>query len=240
MTSVASQEYLISEGPPPNGDGIDWWTGESKLRELVMSKDVALREAHHRVSNSLQIIGSILALQARDVQSDDARMHLRDAQQRILAVATAQREISGTRNGRRAEIGAYLSRLCETLASSLIDESRPVRLVLQAQAGTASSDELSALGAIVAELVINALKHAFVDDTIERQIVVAWTPGQSNWKLSVRDNGTANSNRNSSPLTSGHGAKIVAALASQLCGRVETSIEPNGTTVSISGEGSLS
>jgi len=210
------------------------------LRERAMSKDIALREAHHRVSNSLQIIASILAMQARDVQSDDARMHLRDAQRRVLSVAAVQREISGTNDGRGAEIGPYLSRLCATLASSLIDDLHPVRLVVRAKAGTASSDNLSALGAIVTELVINALKHAFVDDAIERHIVVSWTPGRSVWQLLVRDNGTANSNHARSQPGSGQGRRIVEALASQLNGRIERWIEPNGTTVSIVGEGSLS
>lgn len=61
--------------------------------------------------------------------------------------------------------------------------------------------------------------------------VVAWTPSLFNWQLSVRDNGTANSNRDGGHLTSGQVTRIVEALASQLGGRVETSIEPDGTTI---------
>ena len=59
------------------------------------------------------------------------------------------------------EIGPYLSKLCDSLAKSMVGERRPVSIKVQATSGAATSSEAVSLGLIVTELVINALKHAF-------------------------------------------------------------------------------
>jgi two-component sensor histidine kinase len=59
------------------------------------------------------------------------------------------------------EIGPYLSKLCDSLAKSMIGERRPLSLSVQATGGAATSSDALSLGLIVTELVINALKHAF-------------------------------------------------------------------------------
>jgi PAS domain S-box-containing protein len=63
---------------------------ELQLRELMQEKDMLLQEMQHRVSNSLQIIASILLLKARTVQSEETRLQLEDAHQRVLSVAAVQ------------------------------------------------------------------------------------------------------------------------------------------------------
>ena len=98
------------------------------------------------------------------MQSEETRLHLRDAHQRVMSVAAVQQQLLASSHGEPIEIGPYLSRLCEALAASMTDDSRPVSLKVQAEGGTASSAEAGSIGLIVTELVINAFKHAFVDD----------------------------------------------------------------------------
>ena len=57
----------------------------------------------------------------------------------------------------------YLSRLCETLATSMIEDNRPVTLKVTGEGGNATSRQAESLGLITTELVMNALKHAFSD-----------------------------------------------------------------------------
>jgi chemotaxis protein methyltransferase CheR len=121
---------------------------EREKDELLKQKEVLLQEMQHRVANSLQIIASILLLKARTVQSEEIRMHLQDAHQRVLSVANES-----------IEIGPYLSKLCDSLAKSMIGDRRPLSLSVQATGGAATSSEAVSLGLIVTELVINALKH---------------------------------------------------------------------------------
>jgi PAS domain S-box-containing protein len=145
-------------------DVTDRRAAECEIAELLQQKETLLQEMQHRVANSLQIIASILLLKARTVQSEETRLHLRDAYQRVMSVAAVQQQLLASNPGEPIEIGPYLSRLCETLAASMTDDSRPISLKVQVEGGTASSAEMASIGLIATELVINAFKHAFVDD----------------------------------------------------------------------------
>jgi two-component sensor histidine kinase len=204
---------------------------EREKDELLRQKEVLLREMQHRVANSLQIIASILLLKARTVQSEETRLHLQDAHQRVMSVAAVQQHLQASGSGDRLEIGPYLSKLCESLAVSMIGETRPVSVTVRAKGGTAVSDQAVSLGLIVTELVINALKHAFPLGG-EGQVIVSYEDDGAAWKLSVSDNGMGKPDRDGEARP-GLGTSIVQALAQQLDACVETASGPKGTTVSI-------
>jgi two-component sensor histidine kinase len=216
-------------------DVTDRRAAECEITELLQQKETLLQEMQHRVANSLQIIAGILLLKARTVQSEETRLHLRDAQQRVLSVAAVQQLLLASSHGAPIEIGPYLSRLCETLAASMTDGSRPISLKVQAEGGTASSAEAVSIGLIVTELVINAFKHAFVGDQTAGLLVVAYEAAETGWRLAVSDNGIATPKgyRDLDTATPGLGTIIVEALAKQLDACVEVVTNPHGTTVSI-------
>ena len=143
----------------------------------------------HRVANSLQIIASILLLKARTVQSEETRLHLQDAHRRVMSVAAVQQHLQASGHGEHFPIAPYLSRLCETLAASMIGEDRPIRVEVQAGAADVSSTEAVSIGLIVTELVINALKHAFGQPSVAGLIVVSYEVAEAGWRLTVSDNG---------------------------------------------------
>jgi chemotaxis protein methyltransferase CheR len=103
--------------------------------DLVLQKEMLLREMQHRVLNSLQIIASILMLKARAVASDETCQHLQDAHQRILSVAAVQQHLHNYGPHDPIAIGTYLRELCASLANSMISESRPVLLQVTADEG---------------------------------------------------------------------------------------------------------
>jgi two-component sensor histidine kinase len=208
---------------------------EREIAELLQQKETLLQEMQHRVANSLQIIAGILLLKARTVQSEETRLHLMDAHQRVMSVAAVQQHLFASRHGEPLEIGPYLSRLCETLAASMTDDSRPISLKVQAEGGMASSAEAVSIGLIVTELVINTFKHAFVGDRTAGFLVVAYEATETGWRLAVSDNGIGKpkGHLNLEKTTPGLGTIIVEALAKQLDARVEVVRNPHGTTVSI-------
>ncbi|HET8918422.1 MAG TPA: histidine kinase dimerization/phosphoacceptor domain -containing protein [Xanthobacteraceae bacterium] len=216
-------------------DVTDRRAAECEITKLLQQKETLLQEMQHRVANSLQIIASILLLKARAVQSEETRLHLRDAYQRVMSVAAVQQQLLAASHGEPIEIGPYLSRLCEALAASMTDDSRPISLKVQAEGGTASSAEAVSIGLIVTELVINAFKHAFVDDRAASLIVVAYEATETSWRLAVSDNGigTSEGHLKLDKPPSGLGTIIVEALAKQLDARVEVVRNPKGTTASI-------
>jgi len=210
---------------------------ERDLTELLQQKEMLLQEMQHRVANSLQIIAAILLLKARTVQSEETRLHLRDAHQRVMSVAAVQQQLLASTPGVPIEMGSYLSRLCDSLAASLVDESRPISLRVHAEGSTASSAEAVSIGLIATELVINAFKHAFPGERASGSIEVAYEAAESSWRLAVSDNGIgagpAKGPSGVEKPNPGLGTIIVEALAKQLDARVKISRNPHGTTVSI-------
>ena len=209
-------------------------TAERGLAELLEQKETLLQEMQHRVANSLQIIASILLLKARTVRSDETRLHLQDAHRRVMSVAAVQEQLQASRQGERFPIAPYLSRLCDTLAASMIGEDRPIKVEVRAGAGDVSSNEAVSIGLIVTELMINALKHAFADDSAAGLIVVSYDVAGTAWRLMVCDNGAGKPDGALAQSPPGLGTSIVEALSRQLEGHVTVSrTVPHGMTVTI-------
>src|SRR6204780_99376 len=200
---------------------------------LLREKETLLEELQHRIANSLQIIASIILMKARVVQSEETRFHLEDAHKRVLSIAAVQKQLHASATTGSIEIAPYLSKLCESLAHSMIGDTRPISLKVVGEGGIATSRQAESLGLIVTELVMNALKHAFPDDKTKGQITVAYDMIGTNWKLSIPDNGIGKPAGGFAPGKSGLGTGIVKALAHQLDAQVETLAGPEGTTVSI-------
>jgi len=209
-------------------------TAERSLAELLEQKETLLREMQHRVASSLQIIASILLLKARTVRSDETRLHLQDAHRRVMSVAAVQQQLQASRHGEHFPIAPYLSRLCDTLAVSMIGEDRPIKVEVRAGPGEVSSNEAVSIGLIVTELVINALKHAFADTSAPGLIIVSYDVAGSAWRLMVCDNGAGKPDDAIARTPPGLGTSIVEALSRQLEADVRVSrTAPHGMTVTI-------
>ncbi|MCT8974671.1 sensor histidine kinase [Microbaculum marinisediminis] len=208
-----------------------------RMAELLQRKETLLREVHHRVGNSLQIIASILARDARKVHSEETRLHLENAHRRILAVATVQQQLQTSREGGRSELAPYLRQLCENLTASVVGNAKRIAIDVQADADTVSSAVATNMGLIVTELVINALKHAFMADAGTGRITVTYQVDGHAWRLTVSDNGVGKPNIDQFPAEISLGTGIVAALVRQLDARIEALTGPNGfgTLISITG-----
>jgi two-component sensor histidine kinase len=217
--------------------GIEDVTGKRALErekdELLRQKDVLLDEIQHRVTNSLQIIASIILLKAKSVESEETRRHLHDAHSRVISVAAVQQHLHASASIGSMEMQPYLTGLCEALSQSMIGDNRSVILKVVGDGGVATCRNAESLGLIVTELVINALKHAFGEETRDGRIVVAYEVSGTDWKLSVADNGVGKPDGVFAQPKSGLGTGIVKALAKQLDAQVETVSGDQGTTVSI-------
>ncbi len=206
---------------------------ERALQKLLEQKEMLLSEMSHRVANSLQIIASILLMKARTVDSVETRVHLQDAHRRVMSVASVQQHLRASGKGEQIVVEPYLSKLCETLAGSMIGDNRPISLKVVAGDGATTSSEAVSLGLIVTELVINALKHAFPDSPKAGHVVVGYEVDGASWKLSISDDGVGMPDRKPGGKKIGLGTSLVKALAQQLEAQVEIASGPQGTTVSV-------
>jgi chemotaxis protein methyltransferase CheR len=188
--------------------------------DLLAQKQILLEEMQHRVANSLQIIASILMLKARAVTSEEIRFHLKDAHQRVISVAEVQSHLHATGGVDQIEVGPYLTKLCGSLAASMIGESQPIALDVVADQGRIASDKAVSIGLIVTELVINAIKYAFPVERDDARVVVTFNGDAKGWTLAVGDNGVGKAEPSTSSASGGLGTAIVDALVKQLNGRM--------------------
>ncbi len=203
---------------------------EEQKAMLMTQKDTLLKEMRHRIANSLQLIASIILLKSESVHSDESRLHLEDAYDRIISIATVQRNLDPTGNDSVVPVVAYLETLCESIAKSMIGGRKPITLSVVGNVGSVAPDEAIGLGLLTTELVINALKHAFPDG--EGTVVVTYEAHDSGWKLSIADDGVGIDVASGTP-REGLGTSIVESLAKQLGASVERESSNKGTVVSI-------
>jgi chemotaxis protein methyltransferase CheR len=214
----------------------------SRLRrteELLREKEVQLQETQHRIGNSLHMIAGILLLKSKWGPSEETRFHLIDAHRRIMSVAAVQRHLYGTWQGDLVEMAPYLSTLCESLAESLVGDDRPVELHTLVGSGTVLPATAGSIGLLVAELVINSLKHAFPAERDEGHVVIAFETNGPDWKLVVSDNGIGAPIASSAPVRHGVGSTLLRSLAEQLDAKAEIVISPNGRSVAVTHASSL-
>jgi chemotaxis protein methyltransferase CheR len=200
--------------------------------DLLRQKDMLLDEIYHRVANSLQIIASIISMKARKVVSDEARGALEDAHSRIMSIAAVQKHLHASVVGGSIALIPYLTSLCEAISQSMVSDDQPISIEVRGQGGNVSRQKAESLGLIVAELVINSLKHAFGNAMQGGRIVVIYDAVEPEWTLSVSDNGSGKQMR-ASNAEGGLGTGIIAALARQLDAQVDTEKGAQGTSVSV-------
>ena len=129
---------------------------------LAAEREVLLREVNHRVGNSLQIIASLLHLQANSAAQDDVKAALTNAMGRVAAVAQVHRRLYTSHDLKSVLLNQYLEALLEDLRRSA-EGNRMSRLTLKAEPIEIDPDRAVAIGIIVNELVMNAVKYAYPD-----------------------------------------------------------------------------
>jgi two-component sensor histidine kinase len=194
---------------------------------LAAEREVLLREVNHRVGNSLQIIASLLHLQASSSTQDDVKAALTNAMGRVAAVAQVHRRLYTSHDLKSVLLNQYLGALLEDLRRSA-EGNRMSRLTLKAEPVEIDPDRAVAVGIIVNELVMNAVKYAYPDGA--GPINVNLNAQGDDLVLSIADDGVG-LNAKSDPRSTGMGQRIVTAMASKLDASVERDPAHAGTRI---------
>lgn len=126
---------------------------------LLMTKDATIAEIHHRVKNSLQTASSLLRLQSRRVDSDDARAALAESARRIRSIGVVH-ELLSHRTDDEVQFGEILTTLTSMIRESLVDPGRPVTFQVDADHAVLPSTMTTPLALVASELVQNVIDHA--------------------------------------------------------------------------------
>lgn len=151
-----------------------------------------------------------------------------------MSVAAVQQHLHASDGIDEIEVGGYLTTLCNSLATSMIGEGRPIAIEVLADKGMIDSARAVSTGLVVTELLINAIKYAFPFAKSDALIKVIYEISGSDWKLTVSDNGIGKLLDDSIKPSSGLGTAIVKALVRQLEARIEVNSGPTGMIVAVS------
>lgn len=199
---------------------------EAELRQALDRHELLLREADHRVKNSLQLVASLLALQRSRLSDPGAVAALDDAIARVQSVAETHRALNQSRDLRTVGLADMLGGLCSQLSqlaggATSLTCSAPTDLELDAERALP-------LGLIVSELVTNAIRHAYPDQDGGVVRVTATVEGEF---VTIR---CADEGVGTHPTTAGGrrlGASIVTALTRQIGGTLDVAGVPGKGTV---------
>ena len=131
---------------------------ETAKDALLKDKDLLMREVHHRVSNSLQLVRTMLGLQSRGA-TEDARIQLDAASGRIMSIAAVHRRLYQGGSVAEGDAAVYLQALVGDMREMLDGAAENREIVLDAAAMVLPADSLTPLGLVVSELVTNAIKY---------------------------------------------------------------------------------
>jgi len=163
---------------------------EEKIRASLREKDILIREIHHRVKNNLQVISSLLGLQARSSGNPELTEMFNGIQGRIRSMAMIHETLYDTKDFTRIELSSYVKALSQSLFNTHNINPGKINLTIQT-GGEIYVDITKAIpcGLVLNELISNALKHAFPADRKGKlQIIISETKN-AEIDIVVRDNG---------------------------------------------------
>jgi PAS domain S-box-containing protein len=196
---------------------------EDVMGAALAEKTAMLQEIHHRVKNNLQMISSLLNLQARQIQDRDARAIFLDTQSRVRSIALLHESLYQSDDLGRVDMHQYVDKLVSTLWRMYGGAGPRARFMAEVDPIYLSVDVAVPCGLIVNELVTNSLKHAFVNtpDAAHNEIRIEMRRLAHELRISVADNGLGLASTVDPNTDETMGLTLVRDLTLQLRGRVE-------------------
>jgi len=190
---------------------------EKRIRESLEEKELLLREVHHRVKNNMQIISSLLEMQADSV--DDTRMlgPFAESRNRVRSMSLIHEQLYQSADLGNIDVRTYIEVLTAQLAQSF-GNTKNVEIELQVEDLDLDIDQSLSCGLIINELVVNAYKHAFPDQHGGSIRVSLVRDAGGNALLSVSDDGQGLVDMLQSSNPEGLGTSLIRMLVKQLRG----------------------
>ncbi len=204
---------------------------EAELKRAVTAQDLAMKEIHHRVKNNLQIVASLLNLQASRIHQPEARAEFQSARDRVRALATLHRHLYADGELHTINMRSFLTELCDQLFQAMGEKAGGrIALCIDAPELRMLSDQAVPLALIVTEAVSNAVKYAFPGGR-HGSVAVTLSERDGEATLVVQDDGVgipAGRAETETGTRDGIGLQLIRGFARQLGGTLDVR-EGDGT-----------
>jgi two-component sensor histidine kinase len=204
---------------------------ERQLAKAIGEREVLDREVHHRVKNNLQVVSSLLNLQAQRIEDEGPRAEFMRSKRRIDSMALVHHKLYGQQDLRAIDLKQFLTQIANSVQAMFEPKSRSVSHSVETGGLTADADTAIQLGVILCELLANCHEHAFPYSTGGHIEITVRPAGADLFAMAVSDNGRG-IDRDPSRSSSELGLEIVEALADQIDGRIEV-LKDKGTRVTV-------
>jgi two-component sensor histidine kinase len=212
------------------GMAIEQQQYQQKLKAALDRHQVLLKEVNHRVKNSLQLVASMLQLQAHALGDPRLTDRLNEASSRISAVGRAYERLAYDTDHEKIGLVGYIREVLKDLDVAIM----PCQLLLEAPEEIQfAADRAILVALIINELVLNSAKHAYPDRSAKMISVRVVQSDQTSLLISVRDDGVGLP-PGFDPATSKRlGTRLVTALARQLDAELTRPVSPRGTNFTL-------
>jgi PAS domain S-box-containing protein len=198
-------------------------------QRLLFESETLLKEIHHRVKNNMQVISSLLSIQAKQLKDPEQRDVFHSCRERIRAMSLIHDRLYTTGCYSGIDFGEYLREMTALISSSNRPDQTTVHINLTAEPLEVSIEQAVPLSLISSELVLNSLKHAFKGRS-EGTLTVKLSSDGTTCHLFVGDDGPGMPTGSSDH--SGVGMQLINGLSRQIKARLEQSDGPGmGTTI---------
>jgi len=187
-----------------------------RVAASLREKEILLREIHHRVKNNLQIVSSLLRLQANHITDPAALGYFEESQARVMAMALVHEDLYQTSDLSLISIPEFFSRLIQRIMS-VFGRGRDIESRVEAEETALGIDCVIPLGLILNELAVNAIKHGF-DGRDRGVLTVRFARQGDDYVLTVSDNGRGLPPGFDMASAQTLGMQLVASLTEQLRG----------------------
>ncbi len=215
---------IIHNGNPEGFRGIivdisELKNAEEKIIASLKEKEVLLQEIHHRVKNNMQIISSLLSLQATHTCNEEAVEILEESKGRVKAMAMIHEKLYNNPNLHELNTGEYLKNLVPDILKSYSNISNNVTTNIDVDEIYLNIETALPLGLLVNELVSNSIKHAFPGG--KGNIIVKLEKTGEEYMLMVSDDGTGLPDDVDPFNAPTLGLQLVMSLSAQLEGKLD-------------------